>query len=98
MKRRRKRRRRTKKKDKKNNKENKNSVRADRKRKHSPARSTCRSIIPESRIIVIKPKNRIAAPPNNSYVSTLTPPTCIPNIISPINFVPNSPEAVHSEM
>ena len=73
-------------------------IRADRKRKHSPARSTCRSIIPESRIIVIKPKNRIAAPPNNSYVSTLTPPTCIPNIISPINFVPNSPEAVHSEM
>ena len=85
-----------KKRDKEDNKENKNSVRADRKRKHSPARSTGRSItpVPESRIIVIKPENRIAAPPNNSYVPTLTPPSCIPNIISPINSVPNSPEAV----
>ena len=57
-----------KKRDKKDIKENTNSVRADRKRKHSPARSTGRSItpVPESRIIVIKPKNRIAAPPNNS--------------------------------
>jgi hypothetical protein len=98
MKRKSKRRRRTKKKDKKDNKENKNSARAERKRKRSPARSTGRSItpIPEFRLIVIKPKNRIAAPPNNSYlyVPTLTPPTCIPNIISPINYVPNSPEAV----
>jgi hypothetical protein len=80
--------------DKKDNKENKNSVRAERKRKHSRARSTCRSItpVPESRIIVIKPKNRIAAPLNNSYVPTLTPH--IPNIISPIHYLPNSPEAV----
>ena len=84
-----------KKRDEKDNKENKNSVRAERKRKHSPARSTCRSItpVPESRIIVIKLKNKIAAPPNNSYVPTFTSPTCIPNIISPINYVPNSPEA-----
>jgi hypothetical protein len=98
MKRKSKRRRRTTKKDKKDNKENKNSARAERKRKLSPARSTGRSItpVPEFRLIVIKPKNRIAAPPNNSYlyVPTLTPPTCIPNIISPINYVPNSPEAV----
>jgi hypothetical protein len=28
------------------------------------------------------------------YVPTFTPPTCIPNIISPINSVPNSPEVV----
>ena len=57
---------------------------------------TGRSItpVPESRIIDIKPENRIAAPPNNSYVPTLTPSTCIPNIISPINSVPNSPDAV----
>jgi hypothetical protein len=94
-----KRKRRTKRKrKKKDNKENRNSARAERKRKYSPARSTGRSItpVPESRLIIIKPKNRIAAPVNNSYlyVPTLTPPTCIPNIISPINSVPNSPEVV----
>jgi hypothetical protein len=49
-----------KKKEKKDNKENKNSARAERKRKHSPARSTGRSIIPvpESRLIIIKPKKQ----------------------------------------
>jgi hypothetical protein len=64
---------------KKDNKENRNSARAERKRKHSPARSTGRSItpVPESRLIVIKPKNRIAAPANKvgTHVSNLEPPT-----------------------
>ena len=97
-----KRKRRTKRKrKKKDNKENRNSARAERKRKHSPARSTGRSItpVPESKLIIIKPKNRIAAPVNNSYlyVPTLTPPTCIPNIISPIHSVPNSPEVIQSK-
>lgn len=74
-------------KKKRENKENKSSdtCRAERKRKHcdSPARSV--TPVPESRIIVLKPKNRITAPPTNSYVPTLSPPTCIPELISPIN-------------
>jgi hypothetical protein len=43
-----------KKKEKKDNKENRNSARAERKSKHSPARSTGRSItpVPESRFTV----------------------------------------------
>jgi hypothetical protein len=49
-----------KKKEKKDNKGNRNSARAERKRKHSPARSTGRSVtpVPEFRLIVIKPKKQ----------------------------------------
>ena len=52
-----------KKRDKKDNQENKNSVGSERKRKHSPARSRSTTPLPQSRILVIKLHNRIAAPP-----------------------------------
>jgi len=83
-----------KKRNKSHDKENKYSGVAERKRKHSPERARSVTPVPESRVIIIKPKNRITAPPQSTYVPTLSPPTCtrIPDIISPIKSVPNSPK------
>ena len=59
-------------KKKRDKKDNKNSVSFEGKRKHSPARSRSTTPVPESRILVITPQNRIAAPPNSSYVPSLS--------------------------